>query len=73
MTTKKTPLPKPRYLTISYQVYESRHQDQERRYRPRQVPFLRLSGDWLFAAGFAVGQKARVQVTDQGIVILPEG
>ncbi len=73
MTTKKNPSPKPRYLTIGYHVYESRHKDQECRYRPRQVPFLRLSGDWLSAAGFAVGQKARIQVTDQGIVILPEG
>ncbi|MBD8249390.1 SymE family type I addiction module toxin [Xanthomonas campestris pv. campestris] len=73
MTAKKTPSPKPRYLTIGYQVYESRHKDRECRYRPRQVPFLRLSGDWLSAAGFAVGQKARIQVTDQGIVILPEG
>ena len=73
MTTKKSLSPKPRYLTIGYQVYESRHKDQECRYRPRQVPFLRLSGDWLSAAGFTVGQKARIQVTDQGIVILPEG
>ncbi len=73
MTTKKSSSPKSRYLTIGYQVYESQHSDQERRYRPRQVPFLRLSGDWLSAAGFAVGQKARVQVTNQGILILPEG
>ncbi|MBD7923153.1 SymE family type I addiction module toxin [Xanthomonas sp. CFBP 8703] len=73
MTTKKTSSPKPRYLTIGYQVYESRHKDRECRYRPRQVPFLRLSGDWLSAAGFTVGQKARIQVIGQGIVILPEG
>nr|WP_225210006.1 SymE family type I addiction module toxin [Xanthomonas bonasiae] len=60
-------------MTIGYQVYESRHKDRECRYRPRQVPFLRLSGDWLSAAGFTVGQKARIQVIGQGIVILPEG
>ncbi|TNY26999.1 SymE family type I addiction module toxin [Fulvimonas soli] len=70
MTAKKCP--RPRYLTIGYQVYESRHKVKQCRYRPRQVPFLRLSGDWLSAAGFTVGQKARIQVTDQGIVILPE-
>jgi toxic protein SymE len=72
MTAKKSLSPKPRYLTIGCQVYESRHKDRERRYRQRQVPFLRLSGDWLSAAGFAVGQKARIEVTDQGITILPE-
>lgn len=72
MTAKKGLSPKPRYLTIGYQVYESRHKDKQLRYRPRQVPFLRLSGDWLSAAGFTVGQRARIQVTDQGIVILPE-
>ena len=64
--------PKPRFLTIGYQYYESQHKDTERRTRPRQVPFLRLSGDWLQAAGFAVGQKARVQVTERGITIVAE-
>jgi toxic protein SymE len=70
MTAKKKPLPKPRLLTIGYQYYESQHKDKECRYRPRQVPFLRLSGDWLQAAGFEVGQKARVQVTRRGITIV---
>ncbi|MFL8902046.1 type I toxin-antitoxin system SymE family toxin [Xanthomonas vasicola] len=64
--------PKPRFLKIGYQYYESQHKDMERRTRPRQVPFLRLSGDWLQAAGFRVGQKARVQVTKRGITIVAE-
>lgn len=64
--------PKPRFLTVGYQYYESRHKDRECRYRPRQVPILRLSGDWLKAAGFIVGRKAKVQVTDSGIVIVAE-
>ena len=72
MTGKKAFSPKPRHLTIGYQVYESRHKNRQCRYRPRQVPFLRLSGDWLSAAGFTVGQKARIQVTDRGILIQPE-
>jgi toxic protein SymE len=72
MTAKRKPLPKTRLLTVGYQVYESRHKDRVRRYRPRQVPFLRLSGDWLSSAGFAVGQKARIEVTNRGIAILPE-
>lgn len=73
MTAQRNALPKPRFLTIGYQYYESQHKDRERRDRPRQVPILRLSGDWLKAAGFKVGKKARVQVTDQGIMIVAEG
>jgi len=72
MTKQHGTAPKPRFLTVGYQVYESQHKDKRCRYRPRQVPFLRLSGDWLFSAGFTIGQKARIQVTDQGIAILPE-
>ncbi|MCC8553796.1 SymE family type I addiction module toxin [Xanthomonas hortorum] len=64
--------PKPRFLTIGYQYYESQHKDIEHRTQPRQFPFLRLSGDWLQAAGFKVGQKARVQVTKRGITIVAE-
>ncbi|WP_080098547.1 SymE family type I addiction module toxin [Xanthomonas oryzae] len=69
---RKTVQPGPRFLTVDYHVYESQHKDAERRTRPRQVPFLRLSGDWLRAAGFSVGQKARVQVTERGITVIPE-
>ena len=72
MAAMKRVLPKPRFLTVGYQFYESQHKDMERRTRPRQVPFLRLSGDWLQAAGFTVGQKARVQVTERGIMIVAE-
>ena len=72
MTTQRKKLPKPRLLTVGYQYYESQHKDTERRYRSRQVPFLRLSGDWLQVAGFTVGQKARVQVTERGIMIVAE-
>jgi toxic protein SymE len=72
MAAKKRVLPKQRLLTVGYQHYESQHKDRERRYRPRQVPFLRLSGDWLQAAGFTIGQKARVQVTRRGIIIVAE-
>lgn len=69
---RKTVQSEPRFLTVGYQVYVSQHKDIERRTRPRQVPFLRLSGDWLQAAGFTVGQKARVQVTRRGITIVAE-
>ncbi|APP78389.1 SymE family type I addiction module toxin [Xanthomonas hortorum] len=69
---RKTAQPELRFLTVGYQVYESKHKDVERRTWPRQVPFLRLSGDWLQAAGFSVGQKAQVQVTERGITIIAE-
>lgn len=73
MAVKKNAVqPQPRFLTVGYQIYESQRRDIERRARPRQVPFLRLSGDWLQAAGFAVGKRARVQVTERGIVIVAE-
>lgn len=72
MTEQHRSAPKPRLLTVGYQYYESRHQDYERRYRPRQIPILRLSGDWLTAAGFQVGRKAQVRVTNSGMVIMLE-
>lgn len=72
MAANKTALPKPRFLTIGYQHYEGRHGDGECRYKSRRVPFLRLSGDWLHAAGFSIGQKARIQVIDQCIMIVVE-
>lgn len=72
MAAKKKTQPKPRLLKIGYQYYESQHHDEERRRRPRQVPLLRLSGDWLRAAGFMIGQKARVRVTARGITIVAE-
>jgi toxic protein SymE len=72
MAAKKKTQPKPRLLKIGYQYYESQRNDEERRCRPRQVPLLRLSGDWLKTAGFTVGQKARVQVTARGIMIVAE-
>lgn len=72
MTTQGKKLPKPRFLKIGYQYYVSQHKNIDSRYQPRQVPFLRLSGDWLQAAGFTIGQKARVQVTAHGITIVVE-
>lgn len=72
MSKQHRTAPKPRFLTIGYQYYESYHKDREPRFRSRQVPILRLSGDWLKAAGFEVGQKARVQVTKRSIVIVAE-
>ncbi|WP_081803316.1 SymE family type I addiction module toxin [Halotalea alkalilenta] len=65
-------LQKRRFLKIGYHYYESQRRDKELRYRSRQVPTLRLCGDWLQAAGFLVGQKVRVEVTHDGIMITPD-
>jgi len=66
-----TPL-KSRTLKVGCQYYESRAEERDRRFKPRQVPYLRLCGDWLEAAGLKVGQNARVIVTRRGIVIAAE-
>jgi len=69
MTEQAQVLQKCRVLKIGYHYYESQHRDRELRYRPRQVPNLRLCGDWLQEAGFLVGQKVRVEVAHDGIMI----
>lgn len=73
MATQKSPLSNSRLLTIGYQLYESRHSDWERRGKPRQIPYLRLSGDWLETAGFEVGCKVSIQVADAPDVPLRGG
>ncbi|MDF5981767.1 SymE family type I addiction module toxin [Pseudomonas aeruginosa] len=72
MATQKSPLSNSRLLTIGYQLYESRHSDWERRGKPRQIPYLRLSGDWLEAAGFEVGCKvcSGQPIPDSGLSFL---
>ncbi|HBN8255664.1 TPA: type I toxin-antitoxin system SymE family toxin, partial [Pseudomonas aeruginosa] len=37
--------------------------------KPRQIPYLRLSGEWLEAAGFEVGCKVSIQVTRRRLVM----
>lgn len=66
-----TPL-KSRTLKVGCHYYESRAKEKDRRFKTRHVPYLRLCGDWLEAAGLKVGQNARVIVTRRGIVIAAE-
>jgi toxic protein SymE len=61
--------PKPRHLTIGYHKHDQRQDG--RRVSTRTVPFLRMSGDWLQQAGFAVGARVRLQVDRGRIVIEP--
>ncbi|WP_082582693.1 SymE family type I addiction module toxin [Frateuria sp. Soil773] len=57
-----------RLLTIGYSfyIYKRSH-----RRPPPPVPYLRLRGFWLRQAGFAVGQRVRVDVIDGRITITP--
>ena len=48
-----------RLLTIGYSFYIHKRSD---RRPPPPVPYLRLRGYWLKQAGFAVGQRVRVDV-----------
>lgn len=57
-----------RLLTIGYSFYAyKRSQSQP----SRAVPCLRLRGYWLKQAGFAVGQRVRIDILDGRITITP--
>ena len=74
MTTRKPASPKSkrnlRRLKIGYHHYEQRRDGDWA--PPRIVPFVRLSGDWLQQAGFAVGKTITVQVGHGRITLVPE-
>lgn len=54
-----------RHLKVSYQSTPS-----QERYRVLPpMPFLRLQGRWLDAAGFAIGANVQVQVESGRLVI----
>lgn len=57
-----------RLLTIGHSFYIHKR---SRRRPPSPVPYLRLRGYWLMEAGFAVGQRVRVDVADGCITITP--
>ncbi|WP_158756215.1 SymE family type I addiction module toxin [Dyella sp. S184] len=57
-----------RLLTIGYSFYIHKRSD---RRPPPPVPYLRLRGYWLKQAGFAVGQRVRVDVVNGRITIIP--
>jgi hypothetical protein len=65
-----------RTLTVS-SLYPSSSPPPPKRHSPRQtqrpkaVPFLRLSGQWLEAAGFEIGSKVRVVVKADRLVVEP--
>lgn len=53
---------KARFLTVSYVSLE----------KPGvEVPYLRLRGRWLGTAGFVIGRKVKVEVSDGRLMIEP--
>ena len=69
MATRSSPSLKSRRLTISRSGYAHRRYHQP---PPPAVPYLRLRGYWLAAAGFSAGQQVRVLVANGSITIVPE-
>lgn len=59
---------KSRLLTVGYSFYTYRR---DRLPPSSTVPYLRLRGHWLRQAGFTVGQKVSIQITDGRITIVP--
>ncbi|KLJ02556.1 hypothetical protein WQ56_01895 [Luteimonas sp. FCS-9] len=55
----------PRRCTVGYQHYPAR----EAHRGDDEVPYLRLSGLWLEALGFAVGSRVRI-TAEAGVVTL---
>jgi hypothetical protein len=59
---------RPRLLSITGSCYDYQLSCSP---RPPEVPLLRLRGYWLQQAGFSVGQRVQVYVSDQCITIVP--
>jgi toxic protein SymE len=59
---------RPRLLSVTGSYYDYQL---EQGPPPREVPLLRLRGYWLRQAGFEVGQRVLVRVTEQCITIVP--
>ena len=60
---------KPRRLKVSSLLRDSRSTRPMSRQMLPPMPFLRLNGRWLDAAGFAIGSDVRVEVSAGRLVI----
>jgi len=60
---------KPRRLKVSSLLRDSRSTRPLSRQMLPPMPFLRLNGRWLDAAGFAIGADVRVEVSSGRLVI----
>ena len=48
---------------VSYKYNQDRH-------TPKQIPFIRLSGEWLASKGFHVGSKFNLSIVDGDTIVL---
>jgi toxic protein SymE len=60
---------KPRRLKVGYSYPDSRASQPSSPTKP--MPYLRLCGLWLKAAGFTIGQNVRVEVSEGRLLIEP--
>ena len=60
---------KPRRLTVGYSNQETH--SSKAKLPTRSVPYVRLCGLWLKDAGFAIGQRIRVEVSEGRLTIVP--
>jgi hypothetical protein len=61
----KTPPLKQRQTTIIEEVRDRMHTDK------RFVPFIRIRGRWLEAAGFKTGDVVQINIEDQKLTLTP--
>lgn len=61
--------PTSRLLKIGYHHYDQRQAG--RWVGSQQVPQLRLQGRWMHEAGFVIGERVQLQITDGRITIVP--
>jgi toxic protein SymE len=59
-----------RRLTVS-RTYQPRHSTGWNPTLPKEVPFVRLRGQWLEEVGFSVGARLRVMVQPGRLVLTP--
>jgi hypothetical protein len=68
ISSRESLVMKPRRLKVSYTQPDMRGSHGPYR-APLPMPFLRLRGRWLDAAGFAIGSQVRVEVSAGRLVL----
>jgi hypothetical protein len=63
------PEPCPDVLGVTLRTYKVSRRFTPRRYDNTETPFIRLTGEWLAAAGFPIAGKLKAEVS-QGRIIL---
>ena len=69
MNSPNTPAAKARRLTVGCSNQETHSPKSE--LPTKSVPYVRLCGLWLKDAGFAIGQRIKVEVSEGRLTIVP--